>query len=68
MVGFGIIRVEVVLAVKVHLFVDVHVEGKSSLDSGIDNPFIENWQNSWERPVNHVSVGILIISEVGRSR
>ena len=65
LIGLGIVRVEIVLAVKVHLLVNAHIQGQSSLDTCIHNPLIENRQDTWEGPVNDIGAGILVLSKMG---
>jgi len=67
LIGFWIVRIEVILAVKVHLLVNIHVQGQSSLDTIVNDPLVHNRQNTWEGPVDDIGVGIRIFTEVSWS-
>ena len=61
-----IIRVEIVLPVKVHVLMDIHIQRQSSLDTSIHNTLVQDRKHPWERPVNHIGIGILLVPKVGR--
>ena len=66
LVGFWIIRIEVVLTVKVHVLVDIHIQRQSGLDSSVHNTLVQDRKYPWERPVDHISIGILLVPKVSR--